>query len=89
MGWGNKLKGTFVEAGLPNITASTYADNWASGRTSGAMYFVNHGYTTLRPNDGHSAGRVYFDASRSSAVYGKSDTVQPPAYVVYYIIRLR
>ena len=28
------------------------------------------------------------DASRSSSVYGNSDTVQPPSYVVYYIMRM-
>lgn len=30
-----------------------------------------------------------FDASRSNPIYGKSVTVQPSAYVVYYIIRLK
>jgi hypothetical protein len=31
---------------------------------------------------------MYFDASRSNAIYGKSNTVQPPAYTVYYIMRV-
>ena len=29
------------------------------------------------------------DASRSSAIYGKSETVQPPAISVIYIIRAK
>ena len=36
-----------------------------------------------------TAGTPYldFDASLSNSIYGKSDTVQPPAYTVYYIIK--
>jgi hypothetical protein len=32
--------------------------------------------------------RLYFDASKSNSIYGKSDTVQPPAFVVYYIMKI-
>lgn len=30
---------------------------------------------------------IGFDASRSSAIYGKSDTVQPPSVTVRYLIK--
>lgn len=30
---------------------------------------------------------IHFDASKSNAIYGNSDTVQPPAIVMQYIIK--
>jgi hypothetical protein len=72
---------TTIAAGLPNITGgfTTYgADN-----VTGAFK------TSDSSSSGGAGGGGYywvkdwsFDASRSSSVYGKSSTVQPPAYVV-------
>ena len=33
--------------------------------------------------------RISFDASKSNAIYGNSNTVQPASYTVYYIMRIR
>lgn len=45
-----------------------------------------------KPNQNISPGQGYFkisfDASRSNPIYGNSTTVQPPSYVVYYIMRV-
>lgn len=80
--------GTIVEAGLPNITGVGPRHShelWNGLGTSGAVYTANddtggrgeHG-------DGGSLGdRGWnFDASRSNPIYGKSNTVQPPAFFV-------
>lgn len=77
--------GTTISAGLPNITGSFYGDmvsrdmsvtatgafRFGGGKgnfSTGSSYNLNNGFT--------------FDASRSSAIYGKSTTVQPPAYAL-------
>lgn len=86
--------GTKLEAGLPNIMGSfdsrgnttvyygvvggsrgAFSTNKASGNKNGS-YDVNS--AKIVADDITS-----FDASRSSSVYGNSDTVQPPAYCMY------
>lgn len=88
--------GTTVEAGLPNITGSVVpklANIYnlfisESGATmTGAFYntgvFSSYGgadatnVTNSLPKD------LYFDASRSNSIYGRSNTVQPAAYYVH------
>ena len=73
---------TTIEAGIPNITGQFVAANSAAASGSGAFNVVKT--ENGKGWDGTSAMRsTYgFDASRSSSVYGKSTTVQPPAYVV-------
>lgn len=86
---GRVLQGTAdamesVEAGLPNITGSGLTGdiyiNWVS----------NNGAITMESAEGFirkaavagtdwGAGRLNFDASDSNAIYGASNTVQPPA----------
>ena len=78
-----------VPAGLPNIkgslmvNASTRSGGYSNSST-GAFYPTELGNPAMDGGD-HSANgwsRQNFDASRSSAIYGASTTVQPPAYVV-------
>lgn len=89
---------TFKAAGLPNITGFTAglpwgADNhgaWTSSSKSqsgptGAFYAG--GWARSGKKDGREGTSTYFDASRSSAVYGKSTTVQPASYTVRYYIK--
>jgi hypothetical protein len=69
--------GQYVEAGLPNITGSlnTYA---RFGQGTGAIYTDGSGFNHQQTGSyGYSYANL--DASRSSPVYGNSDTVQPPA----------
>lgn len=84
--------GTTAEAGLPNITGSMVEGSKDQGpfRTEG--YLVCEGaFSGVEKSNsytGHArvTGKnydLYFDASASNAVYGASDTVQPPAYYVY------
>ena len=84
--------GTPLSAGIPNITASA-SDFFCDGtyiNTSGAMYQVSARYGDLDgDNDPYKEYKVGlgFDASRSSAVYGRSSTVQPNALNMNFIIK--
>ena len=81
--------GQTLEAGLPNITCS-----WV--HTSGFhSYTTNNGAITKESSSNPCTGagggweneHISFDASRSSSIYGKSKTVQPPAVKMQYIIK--
>lgn len=88
---GSGAAGTVIEAGLPNITGYIPHD-WLSmgdGNPAGAFYRTDIlGRSTSR--QGKKDGdwfRYMFDASRSSSIYGRSSTVQPPAVTVRYFIK--
>ena len=79
--------GTTVKAGLPNITGavrySKILDSSISS-TLGAISTDNYeGRSYGADGYGNSGKAITFDASRSSAVYGRSKTVQPAAYYVH------
>lgn len=82
----------YKEAGLPNITGKfiqgcwDYEHDW--GVTSGAFY-LTHDNAGECAHKGDSRGICDFNASRSSAVYGKSTTVQPASCTVYYYMRVK
>ena len=82
--------GTEIEAGLPNIKGSVTSDDvnyyWGAGTSaSGAFKNAHVGGSHISSGSwGGSRGNGFdFDASRCSAIYGKSNTVQPPALAVY------
>ena len=93
MGWGNNYVNSFIMAGLPNIVG-TYADTGfdTDGLGTGA-FTVGYTSTVNRTSHGGSEGSelhtASFDASLSNSIYGRSNTVQPPAYVVYYIMKIK
>ena len=76
-----------IEAGLPNITgyASPRKDGHSGGGLAGGAFWL----TSDTESAGHAATengpgtRINFDASRSSAVYGKSSTVTPASTTLY------
>lgn len=86
--------GTKLEAGLPNITGS-FDSRGNNASYYGAVGGSRRAFSTSKASgnkngsyDVNSAKIVAddvtsFDASRSSSVYGNSDTVQPPAYCMY------
>lgn len=81
--------GDLVEAGLPNITGTRvdYFGPTSDSNFSGALYKTTQ--TTSGNAGSGSATRniIGFDASRSSSIYGNSNTVQPQAIkVLYYIV---
>jgi len=84
--------GKFIEAGLPNITGEVTfygVEAWNGGGTG--AFDVN--VSTMKSQSHHVAGDEYvpgltIDASRSSSIYGNSDTVQPQAtemYLYFYV----
>jgi len=70
-----------AQAGLPNITGTIPTASWAQ-EPSGAFARKHQG-----EEDGDNSGRngwiMDFDASRSSAVYGQSDSVTPAHTTLY------
>ena len=99
---GSTIAGSYVKAGLPNITGDIgiYCNGTNNlGHTpqfnglGGRLIRINN---TLSPaKKGHASGEVYtgtnyewvFDASLVNNLYGASDTVQPSAYTVRYYIK--
>ena len=83
---GRQVAGSTVEAGLPNVTGSFNGIiSWGgTPATSGCVTATAGGNTGI----GHSGDKhwnystAYINASGSSSIYGKSSTVQPPAYLV-------
>ena len=80
--------GTTVEAGLPNITGTGgFYENLSvsdlTDRLTGAFY-VNANDQTHIGSDGSDRDNptLDFDASRSNPIYGRSNTVQPPALYI-------
>ena len=78
--------GSSVSAGLPNITG-THTTSTSSA--AGAFTESSSGDLMDR-NEGGGVGkwgRVYFDASRSSTIYGNSTTVRPTSLATRYFIK--
>lgn len=78
--------GTELEAGLPNIKGY-YNENCGSGdstSTDGAIFIDNKRNCPWWSGavNVNRLNRFNIDASRSNPIYGKSETVQPPAIVV-------
>lgn len=90
---GSNISGTEKEAGLPNITGQfgNESDSHAIfyDSTFGGAFKANK--KAKLAGGGSSSGEWYakalFDASRSNPIYGNSDTVQPPALTMVYIIK--
>ena len=94
---GGSTSGANKQAGLPNITGKlgdSYGTSGLFWGVKGAFYGDSTNVAGRR--DGGSidkrntftGGDVYFAASRSNSIYGKSTTVQPPAIVMKYIIKI-
>lgn len=73
--------GTMIEAGLPNITG-TFDGNVDDGNAGKTGAFYRTSLYFKGSNGMNDAGIIGFDASRSSTIYGKSDTVTPLTYTV-------
>lgn len=93
--WGGDTTnvGTMLEAGLPNIKGRTYGEGGGSTVYPYKGAFWQPSNTTQYPRGFGSAStdndnrQVLFDASRSNPIYGNSDTVQPPAIQMMFIIK--
>lgn len=90
--------GDLVEAGSPNISGNitTFSGNYAgpfyktgcNGAFSATYTVTNrYAYDSSSPQS-DAASSVNLNASRSSTIYGNSDTVQPQSIKVFYYIVL-
>ncbi len=69
-----------VEAGLPNVTGTIYMREMIGVSTAGAFAQSDeYSPRTYRVGGDGINTTVGLDASRSNPIYGRSDTVQPPA----------
>ena len=80
-----------IGAGLPNIMGEVYEGECLDKRAAGCFQkrIISKGPRNYRvAGDGDGDVLITFSASRSSAIYGRSSTVQPSAYIVYFIIKV-
>lgn len=86
---GSATVGTVKAAGLPNIKGNFYMDYYArsEGSVDGCFTYISGTSRDLSGSSSYNSGEISFDASRSSSIYGASDTVQPPALTMRYIIK--
>jgi hypothetical protein len=80
-----QVAGETVEAGLPNITgmSQSLVGDSSTTITDGAITYTDTGRNTVKTADYTKRHcKLSFDASNSNKIYGNSDTVQPPAYLV-------
>ena len=88
----SKSIGQSIEAGLPNITGTlTDLDGYAPQNIGAGCFKQTNSTKQAGYTGAVQLSRIYsiidFDASRSSSIYGKSNTVQPPASIVNYFIK--
>lgn len=74
-----------VIAGLPNITGSTSGARNGGENVTGAFYTT--GSVSTYGGGRYHMGIVAFDASRSSTIYGKSNTVTPLSKKCLFLIK--
>lgn len=89
---GDTVAGQTKEAGLPEISghAIIYQYSGWNESTNGAFTAApTGGGTTSNTGEVLNMRDTYFDfnASKSNSIYGASDTVQPPALTMRYIIK--
>lgn len=86
---GNSTPGTVKPAGLPNIIGDLTVLRYADESTQTGAFKEKTFYKNSALDSGSNCGRVdiNFDASLSNSIYGNSETVQPPALTVRYIIK--
>ena len=68
-----------IEPGLPNILGQPCLLTGIGDYTNGAFYSTSNSVNGSPASEWSAHPIIKFDASRSSAIYGNSDTVQPPA----------
>jgi microcystin-dependent protein len=88
---GSTVAGTVKQPGLPNITGETGYFRFLNSGALGTGAFSVDYKNIFSASSGNSTDnnniKVTFDASRSSAIYGASNTVQPYSCTVRYIIK--
>ena len=84
---GSATPGTVKEAGLPNITGTLYSVINEQGSASGAIQYAATETGVAGTGTARQRGNYTLNASLSNPIYGKSDTVQPPALTLLPCIK--
>lgn len=83
--------GSYLKAGLPNIEGQFMFGGGTEIGVTGLGAFYDAEVTGGAYSSGHSNGTnnptVGFNASLSNAIYGNSDTVQPPSVVGMWLVK--
>lgn len=82
--------GTTIAAGLPDIKGTAAICSWINSYGNfGSGAFARSSYSSSFTQGGYGGApavynnsQIQLNASDSSSIYGNSNTVQPPAYVV-------
>ena len=87
---GTHSTGSYIAAGLPNITG--YVNNgsgvWTYKVGSGAFALAEAANRSFSQSGGETCyPRFSFNARKSNALYGASNTVQSPAIAINFIIK--
>ena len=79
----------YIEAGLPNIqgTVDSAGDTGFGDGTGALSSNKDHSGAYAQNWYGAPNGRIVLDASKSSKIYGKSTTVQPPSCKTVFCIK--
>lgn len=92
---GSENPGQKIKAGLPNLRGYFYTFEGTDStqtQSDGKLFAENtmtHSSDTAVGGKDDRVKRIEFNAEKSNAIYGASDTVQPPAYTVKWIIKAK
>ena len=75
--------GKTISAGLPNIKGSIGKQALFNNATSSGAFSLDDGMGFGGGSYDFTSKIFSFDASKYNSIYGKSSTVQPPAYKIY------
>ena len=75
--------GKTISAGLPNIKGSIGKQALFNNATSSGAFSLDDGMGFGGGSYNFTSKIFSFDASKYNSIYGKSSTVQPPAYKIY------
>ena len=79
------------DAGLPDIYGEFNGAAGVNGWPVGAFASLgdNQAFVSIGHTQYNDFRKYSFLASRSNSIYGRSGTVQPASYTVYYIMRVK
>lgn len=87
-GAGSNALGTYLEAGLPNITGNADGYLGLNDNSTGALFVGNLSVNNARDSTSNGYHGLCLDASRSSSIYKNNvKTVQPESLVLNHIIK--
>lgn len=77
-----------VEAGLPNIEGYFGGNKQAVPEPTGAFHREEDGMGFQGVHYDLTGSKILFSARRNNTIYGNSETVQPPAVAMHYIMKV-